>query len=48
MYHVILNIYSYMGFSVAVKTLLNFIKFLYQILQIDFFFFGIEIVKTAN
>ena len=36
------NIYHYIGFSVVVKTLLNFIKFLYKILQSDFIFFGLK------
>ena len=39
------NIHSYIGFSVAVKTLLNFIKSLYKILQTDSFFFGFKIVN---
>ena len=35
------NIYNYTGFSVVVKTLLNFINSFRKILEIDFFF-GIE------
>ena len=37
---------SYIGFPVVVKTLLNFIKSLYKILEIDFFF-GLERVKMT-
>ena len=36
------NIYRYIGFSVVVKTLLNFIKSLHKILQSDFFYFGLK------
>ena len=37
---------SYIGFPVVVKTLLNFIKSLYKILEIDFIF-GLERVKMT-
>ena len=37
---------SYIGFPVVVKTLLNFIKSLYKILEIDFFF-GLKRVKMT-